>query len=29
MVGVVTYALGGDIAKWLLKPADGAKLGEL
>ncbi|MDM0034936.1 hypothetical protein QTI33_22575 [Variovorax sp. J22P271] len=29
MVGVVTYALGGDIAKWLLKPVDGAKLGEL
>lgn len=29
MVGVVTYALGGDIAKWLQKPVDGAKLGEL
>lgn len=28
MVGVVTYALGGDIARWLQKPADGAKLGE-
>lgn len=29
MVGVVTYALGGDIAKWLHKPVDGAKLGTL
>jgi hypothetical protein len=29
MVGVVTYALGGDIAKWLQKPVDAAKLGEL
>ena len=29
MVGVVTYALGGDIVKWLQKPVDGAKLGEL
>ena len=29
MVGVVTYGLGGDIAKWLQKPVDGAKLGEL
>lgn len=29
MVGVVTYALGGDIAKWLQKPIDGAALGEL
>lgn len=28
MVGVVTYALGGDIAKWLQKPIDGAALGE-
>ena len=28
MVGQVTYALGGDIAKWLNKPVDGAKLGE-
>ena len=28
MVGVVTYGLGGDIAKWLQKPVDGAKLGE-
>jgi len=26
---VVTYALGGDIAKWLQKPVDAAKLGEL
>jgi len=25
---VVTYGLGGDIAKWLQKPVDGAKLGE-
>jgi len=29
MVGVVTYGLGGDIAQWLQKPVDGAKLGEL
>ncbi|RST50663.1 hypothetical protein [Variovorax sp. MHTC-1] len=29
MVGVVTYALGGDIAKWLQKPINGAALGEL
>jgi len=29
MVGVVTYALGEDIAKWLQKPVDGALLGEL
>lgn len=29
MVGVVTYALGGDIVKWMQKPVDGAKLGEL
>jgi len=29
MVGVVTHALGGDIAKWLQKPVDGAALGEL
>ncbi len=28
MVGSVTYALGGDIAAWLQKPVDGAKLGE-
>ncbi|MDM0054695.1 hypothetical protein [Variovorax fucosicus] len=28
MVGVVTYGLGGDIAKWLQKPVDGATLGE-
>jgi hypothetical protein len=28
MVGVVTYALGEDIAKWLQKPVDGAVLGE-
>ena len=28
MVGVVTYALGEDIAKWLQKPTDGAVLGE-
>jgi hypothetical protein len=28
MVGVVTYALGEDIAKWLQKPVDGAALGE-
>jgi len=28
MLGVVTYALGEDIAKWLQKPVDGAKLGE-
>lgn len=28
MVGVVTYALGEDIAKWLVKPMDGAVLGE-
>ena len=28
MVGVVTYALGGAIAKWLQKPVDDAKLGE-
>lgn len=27
MVGQVTYALGGDIAQWLIKPTDGAKLG--
>lgn len=27
MVGQVTYALGGDITKWLSKPVDGAKLG--
>lgn len=27
MVGQVTYALGGDIAQWLSKPNDGAKLG--
>lgn len=29
MVGVVTYALGRDIAKWLQQPIDGAALGEL
>ncbi len=28
MVGVVTYGLGGDIAEWLQKPVDGAKLGK-
>ena len=28
MVGVVTYKLGEDIAQWLLKPVDGAVLGE-
>ncbi len=28
MVGLVTYALGEDIAKWLQKPVDGAALGE-
>jgi hypothetical protein len=28
MVGVVTYKLGEDIAKWLQKPVDGAVLGE-
>jgi hypothetical protein len=28
MVGVVTYKLGEDIAQWLLKPLDGAVLGE-
>ncbi|CAN7150237.1 hypothetical protein LJR084_000133 [Variovorax sp. LjRoot84] len=28
MVGVVTYALGGDIANWLQKPTNGATLGE-
>lgn len=28
MVGVVTYALGEDIAKWVTKPVDGAVLGE-
>jgi len=28
MVGGVTYALGGDIMKWLLKPVDGARLGD-
>lgn len=29
MVGVVTYELGGDIANWLHKPVNGAKLGAL
>lgn len=29
MVGSLTYALGGDIAAWLVQPVDGAKLGEL
>ncbi|MFM9927426.1 hypothetical protein VLK31_30915 [Variovorax sp. H27-G14] len=28
MVGVVTYKLGEDIAQWLVKPVDGAVLGE-
>jgi len=28
MVGVVTYKLGEDIAQWLLKPVNGAVLGE-
>jgi hypothetical protein len=28
MVGSVTYSLGGDIAAWLQKPVDGAKLGK-
>lgn len=28
MVGNVTYALGGDIMKWMLKPVDGAHLGD-
>lgn len=27
MVGNVTYALGADIAKWLTRPIDGARLG--
>lgn len=27
MVGQVSYALGGDIAQWLSKPIDGARLG--
>jgi hypothetical protein len=29
MVGNVTYALGGDILKWLRQPMDGARLGDL
>lgn len=28
MVGKVTYALGADIAKWLSRPVDGARLGD-
>lgn len=28
MVGQVTYALGTDIAKWLSRPIDGARLGD-
>ncbi|MDA7416445.1 hypothetical protein PGB34_08705 [Xenophilus arseniciresistens] len=28
MVGKVSYALGADIAQWLHKPVDGARLGE-
>lgn len=29
MVGNVTYALGGDIMRWLHQPIDGARLGDL
>ena len=29
MVGNVTYALGADIMKWMLRPVDGAQLGDL